>query len=166
MVLFLVCLSWNVLLRPLVWWHRELFFGWTTVGANVWGYTKMQISSPNTREWNAKAFKSEAQMTQEGTKNLQKTALTSKLMNSFTRALAPPFIGRRRDFYIPKVPSNLWNIPNVNSYMNVFYISYITSLLLVHTSNAGFRGNVFDLASHWFASFLFTQTLTRRNLRI
>jgi hypothetical protein len=89
------------------------------------GYLKMWISSPNTREWNAKAFKSEAQMTQEETKNLQKTALTSKVMNPITRALAPPFIGRRRDFYISKVPSNLRNIPNVNSYMNVFCISYI-----------------------------------------
>jgi hypothetical protein len=36
-----------------------------------------------------------------------------------------PFIGRRRDFYIPKVPSNLRNIPNVNMYMNVLYIPYI-----------------------------------------
>jgi hypothetical protein len=57
--------------------------------------------------------------------NLQKTALTSKVMNPFTPAPAPPFIGRRRDFYIPKVPSNLRNIPYVNSYMNIFYISYI-----------------------------------------
>jgi hypothetical protein len=31
----------------------------------------------------------------------------------------------RAPFYIPKVPSNLKNIPNVNTYMNVFYISYI-----------------------------------------
>jgi hypothetical protein len=28
------------------------------------------------------------------TKNLQKTALASKVVNPFTRALAPPFIGR------------------------------------------------------------------------
>jgi hypothetical protein len=25
-------------------------------------------------------------------------------VNAFTRALAPSFIGRRRDFYIPKIP--------------------------------------------------------------
>jgi hypothetical protein len=56
------------------------------------------------------------------TKNLQKTALASKVVNPFTRALAPPFIERRRDFYIPKIPSNLRNIPSVNMYMNVFYI--------------------------------------------
>jgi hypothetical protein len=82
----------------------------------------MWISSPNTREWKAEAFKSEAQMTQEETKNLQKTALTPKVMDPFTRALTPPFIGRRRDFYIPKIPSNPGNIPSVNMYMNVFYI--------------------------------------------
>jgi hypothetical protein len=43
----------------------------------------------------------------------------------FTRALAPPFIGRQRDFYIPKTPSSSKNIPNVNTYKNVFSISYI-----------------------------------------
>jgi hypothetical protein len=83
-------------------------------------------------------FKSEAQMTQEETKNPLKTAHASKVVNPFTRALAPPFIGRRRDFYIPKVPSNIRNIPNVNMYMNVFYTHTFTSLPLVHTSNTDF----------------------------
>jgi hypothetical protein len=55
------------------------------------------------------------------TKNLQKTVLVSKVVNPFTRALAPPFIGRHSDFYIPKIPSNPRNIPSVNMY-NVFYI--------------------------------------------
>jgi hypothetical protein len=67
-------------------------------------------------------------MTREETRNLLKTPQTSKVVNPFTRAFAPPFIGRRRDFYIPKVPSNPRNIPNVNTYMNVFYISYIYKL--------------------------------------
>jgi hypothetical protein len=67
-------------------------------------------------------------MTQEETRNLPKIAQTSKVVIPLTRALAPPFIGRRRDFYIPKVPSNPRNIPNVNTYMNVFYISYIYKL--------------------------------------
>jgi hypothetical protein len=52
-----------------------------------------------------------------------KPVLASKVVNPFTCALAPPFIGRRRDFYIPKIPPNLENIPSVNIYMNVFYIS-------------------------------------------
>jgi hypothetical protein len=64
-------------------------------------------------------------MTQEETKNLLKIAQASKVVSPFTRALSPPFIGRRRDFYIPKLPLNPRNIPNVNTYMNVFYISYI-----------------------------------------
>jgi hypothetical protein len=77
----------------------------------------------STRIQNARTFKSEVQFTKEETKNLPKTALASKVVNPFTRALVPPVIGRRRDFYIPKIPSNLRNIPSVNMYMNVFYIS-------------------------------------------
>jgi DUF4097 and DUF4098 domain-containing protein YvlB len=92
---------------------------------SVGGYPKFRIKSLNTREENVQTFKSEAQMTQEETKNPLKTAQTSKVMNPFTRALAPPFIGRRRDFYIPKVPSNPKNISKVNTYTNVLYISYI-----------------------------------------
>jgi hypothetical protein len=56
------------------------------------------------------------------TRNLRKSVLTSKVVNPFTRDLKPPFTGRRRDFYISKLPSNLKNIPSVNTYMNVFYI--------------------------------------------
>jgi hypothetical protein len=41
-----------------------------------------------------------------------------------------------------------------------------TSLRLVHTPNPEFWGNVFDLASSWFASLLFIETSTRHNLRI
>jgi hypothetical protein len=90
-----------------------------------WGYPKIRIRSPDTGEEYMQTFKSEAQMTQEETKNPPKTANSSKVVNPFTRAPAPPFIGRRRDFYIPKVPSNPRNIPNVNTYMNILYISYI-----------------------------------------
>jgi hypothetical protein len=61
-------------------------------------------------------------LTKEETKNLLKASHASNVVNPFTCALVPPFIGRRRDFYIPKVPSNLRNIPNVNMYMNVLYI--------------------------------------------
>jgi hypothetical protein len=86
------------------------------------GYPKIQIRSPNTREESGQMFKSKSQMTKEETKNLLMTAHASKVVNPFTHALAPPFIGRRRDFYIPKIPSNLGNIPSVNMYMNVLYI--------------------------------------------
>jgi hypothetical protein len=54
------------------------------------------------------------------TKNHQKPELASKVVNPFTRALAPSFIGRRKDFYIPRIPTNLGNIPSVNTYINVF----------------------------------------------
>jgi hypothetical protein len=67
-------------------------------------------------------------MTQKETRNLPKISPASKVVSPFTCALVPPFIERRRDFYIPKVPSNPGNIPNVNTYMNVFYILYIYKL--------------------------------------
>jgi hypothetical protein len=70
-----------------------------------------------------RTFKSGTQFTKEETKNLLKNTHASKVVNPLTRALAPPFIERRRDFYIPKIPSNLRNIPSVNMYTNVFYIS-------------------------------------------
>jgi hypothetical protein len=69
--------------------------------------------------------RSSTQMMPKEIKNLLKTAQALKVVSPFTHALAPPFIGRRRDFYILKVPSNPRNIPSVNTYMNVFYISYI-----------------------------------------
>jgi hypothetical protein len=78
---------------------------------------------------NMRTSKSGTQFTNEETKNLQKTANASKVANRFTRALASPFIGRRRDFYIPKIPSNLRNISSVNMYMNVFYIPWFTGLI-------------------------------------
>jgi hypothetical protein len=82
-------------------------------------------------------------MTQEETKNLQKTAQTSKVVNPFTRALAPPFIGRRRDFYIPKTPSSSKNISNVNIYMNVFYIPYIYK----PTTSSHAKSGLFEMTS-------------------
>jgi hypothetical protein len=56
------------------------------------------------------------------TRNLRKSVLASKVVNPFRRAIGPPFIGRQRDFYIPKIPSNLKNILSVNMYKNVFCI--------------------------------------------
>jgi hypothetical protein len=62
-----------------------------------------------------------ARVTKSGeTKNLRKPKHTLKVVNTFTRALAPPFIGRRRDCYLPRLPSNLRNIPNVNTHMKAF----------------------------------------------
>jgi hypothetical protein len=83
------------------------------------GGSENRKGSPNTR-----ATKEDAQFTKDReTRNLRKSVLTSKVVNPFTRALTHPFIWRRRDFYIPRIPSNIRNIPSVNMYMNVFYIS-------------------------------------------
>jgi hypothetical protein len=86
-----------------------------TVGANV-GVRKLD-GGPNTRFPNEhkKACKS------EGTRFPRKSVSTSNVVNPFTRALKPPFIGRRKDFYIPRLSSNLKNILSVNMYKNVFY---------------------------------------------
>jgi hypothetical protein len=58
------------------------------------------------------------------------TALASKVVNPFTCALAPHFIGRRKDFYISKIASNLGNIPSVNTYINVLYIPWFAGMNL------------------------------------
>jgi hypothetical protein len=63
-----------------------------------------------------------------------------KIVNLFTRALAPPFIGRWKDLYIPKTPSSSKNIPNVNTYKNVFFISYIYKLTTSSQSKPDFLG--------------------------
>jgi hypothetical protein len=65
-----------------------------------------------------------------GDKESPKDCSCLKSYEHFTRALAPRFIGRRRDFYIPKIPTNLGNIPSVNMYMNVFYIPWFAGLIL------------------------------------
>jgi hypothetical protein len=97
-----------------------------------WGVSEDSNGIPehkSTRIQSARTFKSGKQFTKEETKNLLKSAHASKVVKPFTRALVPPFIGRRRDFYIPKIPSNLWNIPSVNTYMNVFYIPRFAGLI-------------------------------------
>jgi hypothetical protein len=83
------------------------------------GYPKIRIRSPSTGEKYTQKFKSEAQMMQEETKNPLNTAHASESCYTCPRA---PFTGRRRDFYIPKMLSNLQNISSVNMYMKVFYI--------------------------------------------
>jgi hypothetical protein len=62
----------------------------------VLGYPKIRIRSPNIGEEYTQTFKSEAQMTQEETKNPLKTAHASKVVNPFTRALAPFYSETKR----------------------------------------------------------------------
>jgi hypothetical protein len=138
------------------------FWAETTVGANVGG-VRNRKGFPNMR-----ATKEGAQFTKDNeTKNLRKPVLASKVVNPFTRALAPPFIGRWRDFYIPRILSNLRNIPSVNMYTNVFYIPWFTGLI----------SYIYKLAtsSHfkpglsrwrlWLGSFLIPESLIHQNHR-
>jgi hypothetical protein len=59
MVIVSICLSWSVLLGFLLRWHRELFFGWNTVDANVGGggVTRKIWIIPLTRERVLNTFK-------------------------------------------------------------------------------------------------------------
>jgi hypothetical protein len=123
------CSSWSVSVGM---FFLDLFrggivgcFSAETRWAPMLGGIRKSGQNPRTQEKGMHKCSSENHRMQEDTKNLLKIAHASKVVSPFTRALAPPFIGRRRDFYIPKIPSNLRNIPNVNTYMNVFYISYI-----------------------------------------
>jgi hypothetical protein len=106
------------------------------------GESDNQMGSPNSRHENNHA----KGRTKKGTRNPQKYTSATKYVNPFTHALESPFIGRRRDFYFPRLPSNLENIPDVNMYTNVFYITGFTSLNShiykslpqVHTPNQDF----------------------------
>jgi hypothetical protein len=107
-----------------MWKVHNACYAYTNTSLTAVGGIGKSGKDPRTRE-KEQWIRSSTEMTQEETKNLPKTAQTSEAVNPFTRALAPPFIGRWRDFYILKTPSISKNIPNVNVYMNVFYISYI-----------------------------------------
>jgi hypothetical protein len=80
-----------------------------------------------------------------------------KILNPLTRALAPPFIGRQRDFYIPKTPSSSTNIPNVNTYKNIFSISHIYKPATSSHSKPGLFGMTtltLLLTGSWISPFV------------
>jgi hypothetical protein len=83
------------------------------------------MGSPKHGREKVLSTRSSAVVKQKETENLPLVAQIPKNLNPFTCALAPPFIGRRRDFYILKTLSSSRNIPNVNTYKNVFFISHI-----------------------------------------
>jgi hypothetical protein len=70
-------------------------------GHQCWGVRKSD-GGPEHKNKNRSA-----QVMKEETKNLWKHVLASKVVNPFTRALAPPFIGRRRDFL--HLENTLWS---------------------------------------------------------
>jgi hypothetical protein len=58
----------------------------------------------------------------KGDKESPKACTRLKSYESFYKCYCAPFYMEQRDFYIPKIPSNLGNIPNVNMYKNALYI--------------------------------------------
>jgi hypothetical protein len=64
--------------------------------ASLLGGPKNRRESPNTEVQNTNHTSHES--CKKETRNIWKYALTSKVVNPLTRALAPPLIGRRRDF--------------------------------------------------------------------
>jgi hypothetical protein len=60
------------------------------------GGSKNRMESPNTEVQNTDHTSHES--CGKETRNLRKYTLASKVVNPFTRALAPPFTGRRREF--------------------------------------------------------------------
>jgi hypothetical protein len=93
---------------------------------DCWGVTrKIRMGSPNTRERERVLNTFKHSIRTKGNNESPMWWHKFQYLNPFTRALAPPFIGRRRDFHIPKTPSSSKYIPNVNTYKNVFFISHI-----------------------------------------
>jgi hypothetical protein len=63
------------------------------------------------------------------TRNLRKPDFLLQSRESLYTCSWTPFIGRRRNFYIPRLPSNLENIPSANMYINDFYIPWFAGLI-------------------------------------
>jgi hypothetical protein len=92
-MVFLIGLSGSVLFRPLLWWHRELFFGWTTMDANVGG-SENQMESPNTRITNESA-----QVTKDGEKESPKACTHLKSCESFYTCPRAPFYRKTKGLF-------------------------------------------------------------------
>jgi hypothetical protein len=93
-------------------------------GLQCWGYPKIRIRSPTQeRESTVNSFKHSDDA--RGDWESPAECLSFQSCESIYTCPRAPFIGRRRDFYIPKIPSSSKNIPSVNTYMNVISISYI-----------------------------------------
>jgi hypothetical protein len=85
-VVFLIGFSGSVLLRSLLRWHCELFSA-ETRWVPMLGVRKNRMKSPNTKVQNSDCTNHES--SRKGTRNPRKFMLVSKVVNPFTRALAP-----------------------------------------------------------------------------
>jgi hypothetical protein len=122
-------LSGNVLLGPLMWWHREMFFDWNHGGRQCWGVRKSDgVPEHKNHEWESRTKAHRSQ--KAGRQGISESLCSpQKLWIPLHVPLCPLFLGRWRDFYIPILPSDLRNIPNVNTYKNVFYILWFAGLI-------------------------------------
>jgi hypothetical protein len=75
----------------------------------------------------------------------------------------PPFIGRRRDFYISIIPSDLENIPNGNMYINVFSYPVIcgTNFGYLQTCHLSTLKSGLLVPRLWLGSFVTLPSPTR-----
>jgi hypothetical protein len=132
-------------------WHRGV------------GVSENRRESPNTRD----ADKSTQVTKDRETRNLRKPVLVSKVVNPFTLAIATPFIGRQRNFYIPRIPSNLRNILNVNTYKNVLCIPWFAGLISYIYKSATSSHFITGLLKwrFWLSFFLTPKSLIHENHR-
>jgi hypothetical protein len=136
-------------------WETKRFADYMVRHSSVGG-PKIE-RGPRTRELQRKVRNSRKTGRQGISKSLYSP---QKLWTPFTCAHAPLFIGRCRDFYIPKIPSNLRNIPNVNTYRNVSVIyeanfKYLQACHYFAPQTRTFWGDVCDLAPSWFPNLFF-----------
>jgi hypothetical protein len=80
------------------------------------------MEPPSTGNWKLKNRHVKEFKNSETKKSLKACILLKSCESHYTCPWTP-FIGRRRHFYIPKLPSDLRNM-----YMNVFYIPWFTEL--------------------------------------
>jgi hypothetical protein len=163
-MIFLVGLSGCILLGLLMWRHRELFYGWNH-GANVGVQESDGVPEHTSQEQPYESHE------ERGDRESPKGCTHLKSYEPLSRALMPPFIGRRRDFYIPRLPSNLENIRNVNMYMNVFHTPWFAELISIHkpATSSHFKPGLFETTSlTWLprtSEILFMKIITHRDSR-
>jgi hypothetical protein len=95
------------------WWCHL----WRSTPLNCWGVRKSE-GPPEHESYERRCAIHERQ----GDKESPKVCTRLKSCEPLCTCPHGPFIGKRRDFYIPRLPSNLGNIPSVNMYKDVLYI--------------------------------------------
>jgi hypothetical protein len=121
------------------------FLAETTVGANVGG---LKIGwDPRTQDLWINSRMQERERRQSTPESL---CSPQKLWTPLHVPSGSPFIWRRRDFYISRLPSNLENIPSVNMYMNVFYTPWFAGLISYiykPATSSHFKTGLFEMTS-------------------